>query len=135
MKKINKLVNENVVSSSVNVSVDTGVNYLIKCKYEINKNVIPSTPINPENVSWFITLENGNIVSFEFVPSGLFENKKPLCCVQLISIETHQEFKGETTHYYSLGFLNELQQNIITECNVNINTSFDMVFGEPLTNF
>ena len=118
MKSIKKLVNENVVGSRLQVSVETGVNWLIDCPFNISKNTILPTPINPESVSWFTTLENGNHVFVYFENKSVYNTEKPVCNVCITETYVKNEMGGINTQYDSLGFLDELLQHVQTETGV-----------------
>lgn len=127
MKQVNNFVTSNQVGSSKQVTVEQGVNYLIKCPFDVKSNTILPTPNNPESVSWFIK-NNGNIVSFEFIPKGLYNQQNPVCEITIVDQQTHNKFKGEITTYDSLGFMDDLLLNVKQETGLVL--QYDC-FGNP----
>jgi hypothetical protein len=129
MKTINKLVNENVVGSRVQVTVEQGVNYLIKCKYEVSKNTILPTPINPESTTYFVTLSNGNTVNFWFENKNVYNTVDHVCNIVITSNCENKQMGGINTNYDSLEFMDELLQYIKNNTGKQLN--YDC-FGNPV---
>jgi len=121
INKVNKLVKENVVGSRVQVSVETGVHWLIKCKYEINKNYIQPTHINPESISWFVKTENNTYVFVYFHPKSVYNTPEPVCNIVITEPFVKNEIGGINTKYDSLSFLDELLSNVYMNTGVKLN--------------
>lgn len=118
--------------SRAQVSISGGVQWLIQCKYDISQNYMAATPNNPESVSWWVKLENGNYMHLFFEHKGVYNTPDHVCIASIAEPYVHERIGGTNIQHDSLGFLTPLQQHIKNETGVNIANTFCMATGEKL---
>jgi len=66
MKEVDTLVSMGRNGGSVRINVEDGVDYLIKCPYDIKKLVIEPTPEQPETIIWIAKVSEDMYLNFYF---------------------------------------------------------------------
>jgi len=116
----------------VDISVEDGVDYLVNCFLGVKLNTMKPRKNTPAPISWttwFVQLDDGSYLHFYFEGKEVYNTDKPFCRVVHTEPFVHQEMGGEDISYHSLGFLDDLLDDV--ECDTGVKLEYD-AFGNKV---